>query len=191
MSAAHHDDHEKTIFGFWVYLITDFMLFGSLFAVYIVLQGNLFGGPSSKELFNLPFATIQSVVMLLTAFTAGMSSHMAHQRKRGATLGYLAITWIYAAFVLARLLQEFIAFQSQGHGWEVSGFLSAYYSLNGMFALHLIFGLIWTGLVLFLVYQRGFNEVCLRRISCLKMFWQFLNIVWIFIYSIVYVLGVF
>lgn len=191
MSGAHQEDYEKTLFGFWVYLITDFMLFGSLMAVYIVLDTNTFGGPSAKDLFNIPFALIQSLLMLFVAFASGMGSLKAHERNMRATLVYFLITGFISSVFLVRIFQEFGHVQSLGFSWKDSGFLSAYYSLNGIFALHVILGLIWTVLCLIFVYLKGFHDVSLKRISCLKMFWQFLNIVWIFVFAIVYLLGAF
>ena len=190
MSGAHQEDYEKTLFGFWVYLITDFMLFGSLFAVYIVLQGNLFGGPSSKELFSLPFALNQSFLMLVVAFLSGIGSLRAHQRQLRAAYYCFFVVMSAASLFLARILQEFMHIQSFGVSWKTSGFLSAYYTLSAMMGLHVIFGLIWTVLCLGFLYAKGVNDVALKRISCLKMFWQFLNVVWIFVFAIVYLLGV-
>ena len=190
MSGAHQEDYEKTLFGFWVYLITDFMLFGSLIAVYIVLDTNTFGGPSAKDLFSLPFALIQSLLMLVVAFTSGMGSLKAHERNLRSTLTYFLVAAALSSLFLWRMLQEFQSIQLLGFSWKDSGFLSAYYSLNGIFALHVILGLIWTLLCLVFVTIKGFQDVSLKRLSCLKMFWQFLNIVWVFIFAIVYLSGV-
>jgi cytochrome o ubiquinol oxidase subunit 3 len=189
MSGAHQEDYEKTLFGFWVYLITDFMLFGSIFAAYIVLEGNTFNGPSGKDLFSLCFALIQSFLFLFVAFASGLGSYYAHQKKQRATNICWGVVAVLAGLFLWRLFQEFAHVDALGYSWKTSAFLSAYYTLNGMFAIHVICGLIWTVLSVIYLFFKGFSDVTLKRISCLKMFWQFLNIIWIFLFAIVYLLG--
>jgi len=138
----------------------------------------------------VPFALIQSLLMLIVAFTSGMGSIKAHQRNLRSTLIYFLIAAITSTIFLTRIFQEFNHIQSLGFSWKDSGFLSAYYTLNGIFALHVMIGVIWTALCLVFVYIKGFHDVALKRLSCLKMFWQFLNIVWVFVFAIVYLLGV-
>jgi len=187
---THHDPYSKTIFGFWLYLLTDFVLFGTLFAVYAVLMNSTFGGPGAQALFSRPYAFLESFFILLASFTIGIAGAYCHRENRRMTLLYLAITFIIGAIFFWMQLAEFGRLLSQGHSWKNSAFLSAYYSLVGTHALHIFFGLLWIPVLAWPVWKYGFNFVNLRRITCLKMFWQFLNIVWIFIFTIVYLMGV-
>jgi cytochrome o ubiquinol oxidase subunit III len=190
MSKDTHDDYSKTLLGFWLYLVSDFMLFGALFATYIVLKNNIFGSISSQELYDINNAYFQSILFLLIAFYSGCGSLAAHCGKKTKSLVFFILVFLLGAFFLWNLLCEFSSFIGRGYSWKESGFLSGYFSLNGIFALHVTAGLIWTLGIILPLFFRDYTEVSLRRVACLKMFWQFLNIIWIFIFSVVYLLGV-
>lgn len=187
---THHDPCSRTTFGFWLYLLTDFVLFGTLFACYAVLRKSTFGGPSAAEVFRDSPALTLTLLLLVCSFTAGLGGAYAHRREKtkaiallGATffLG-LVFTWIEWAD-MSRLVQ-------MGHSWKNSAFLSAYFTIMGTHAVHMVFALLWTLVLLFPLWrEESISHVSVRRIICLKMFWQFLNIVWIFIYSFVYLMG--
>ncbi|MBS0629251.1 MAG: cytochrome o ubiquinol oxidase subunit III [Verrucomicrobia bacterium] len=187
---THHDPYSKTIFGFWLYLLTDFILFGTLFAVYAVLKDSTFGGPSAQDLFSRRFAFFESIVMLTISFTVGLAGAYCHRGNKKLTVLYLWITFLLGALVLWMQFDEFHRVLAQGHSWKNSAFLSAYFSLVGTHSIHIIFGLLWIPVLLVPIWRGYFNFVNLRRITCLKMFWQFLNIVWICIFTIVYLIGV-
>jgi len=187
---THHDTYSKTIFGFWLYLLTDFILFGTIFAAYAVLSTHTFGGPSAKDLFSRSFALLQALIMLAASFTSGLGGAYCHREDKNKTLLYFFITFLLGAAFLWLQMGEFHRVLSLGHSWKDSAFLSVYFSLLGTFSIHVILGLLWIPLLLFPFWRQGVNSVTLRRITCLRIFWQFLNVVWVFIFTIVYLMGV-
>jgi cytochrome o ubiquinol oxidase subunit III len=186
---THHDPYSKTVFGFWVFLMSDFILFGTLFATYAVLNGGTYGGPSAGELFSLPFNLAQTLVLLLCSFVSGLAGAAAHRRRRNWTLALFGLTFVLGALFLGMMLTEFSGLIAAGHAWHQSAFLSAYFTLVGTHGVHLLFGLLWIPVLLIPVWKEGIGHATLRRLTCLRMFWQFLNIVWIFIFSFVYLMG--
>ena len=192
--SAHHDHdaqvYSKTLFGFWVYLVTDFMLFATFFVTYAVYSRNTVGGPGPSELFHLPFALAQTLVLLASSFTIGIATALAHKNKKGASIAWFAITFLIAIVFMCMQFHEYGRLVSEGYTWSTNAFLSAFYTLVGMHTLHVIFGLIWFILFMISVISSGFTATNLRRVSCLKMFWQFIYVVWIFIFTIVYLIGV-
>lgn len=186
----HHDVYSKTTFGFWLYLLSDFMLFGTVFATYLVLKENTFGGPGTKQLFDLDFTTIQTLVLLCSAFTVGLAGVSAHRKKKGATIAFFIITFALGLAFFGMQLEEFMRFSASGNSWVKSAFLSGYFTLIGTHALHMVFALIWVIVLIIPVFWQGLTPLNIKRLTCLRMFWQFLNIVWVFIFSVVYVLGV-
>ncbi len=180
---------DKTLFGFWVYLMTDCVLFASLFAVYAVLHGNTFGGPSGQELFKLPYVLTETMVLLLSSFTCGLAMLAAQRRDRSQVLLWLAITFLLGATFLGLELTEFHAMVADGNSWRRSGFLSSYFTLVGTHGLHITFGLVWLLVVGVLTLKRGLTASMIKRLSLFSMFWHFLDVVWIFIFTIVYLYG--
>lgn len=188
---THHDEvYSKTILGFWLYLLTDFMMFGTLFATYAVLANGTYGGPSARDLFCLPFTLVQTLILLLSSFTIGLGEIRAKQGCKQGTLILFVITFLLGIAFMGMELTEFSSLIKRGADWERSGFLSAFFTLVGTHVIHMIFALLWTIIFIVPVWRLGLTEVSLRRLTCLRMFWQFLNVVWIFIFSIVYLLGV-
>ena len=186
---THHDPYSITLFGFWVYLLTDLMMFATLFAAYAVLQGGTAGGPSAREIFHLPFTLIQTFLLLLAAFTSGLARVAVHRYLSRWTILLFALTFLAGAAFMGMELTELTRLVKEGNGWDRSAFLSAFFTLVGTHGLHVLFGLLWTIVLLVPVWRHGLTPVSKRRLSCLSMFWQFLNVVWIFIFSIVYLLG--
>lgn len=186
---THQDVYSKTVFGFWVYLLTDFMMFATLFAAYIVLQNSTYGGPSGKELFDLPLILVQTLILLTCSLTSGLAGAMAHRnRKQGVTV-LLSLTFLLGMAFLGIELADFKRLMISGNSWERSAFLSAYFTLIGTHGLHMVFALLWIPVLLWPVWCEGLTTVSVRRLTCLRIFWQFLNIVWIFIFSMIYLMG--
>lgn len=186
---SHNDVYSKTIFGFWVYLVTDFMLFATLFSAYAVLRNSTFGGPSGVELFDLPFTFVQTLVLLLSSLTVGIAAISVHKKSKGGTLFWFLVTF---ALGLAFTWMEFLEFHhliSSGNSWDQSAFLSAFFTVVGTHVLHVLVALFWIIVLLVPFFREGLTDTVVKRFTCLKMFWQFLNIVWIFIFAIVYLLG--
>lgn len=187
---AHHDDYSKTTFGFWVYLLSDLMFFGTLFAAYFVLSKNTFGGPTQKEIFMLSEATIETFLLLITATTAGLAGVFTHRKQKGAAIVFFLITFVLGVAFLPLLFREYVHIFDLGYSWKSNGFLSMYFTLTATFALHVIVGLLWILVLLPPVLKQGITPLNLKRLSCLRIFWQFINVVWVFIYTFVYLLGV-
>lgn len=187
----HHQEevYGKTVFGFWLYLMTDCILFATLFATYAVLHNNVNGGPSSKELFSLPFALIETLILLTSSFTCGLATLAARKNKTGQVLAWFAVTFALGASFLAMELHEFTRFVIEGNGWQRSAFLSSYFTLVGTHGLHITCGLLWILVMIAQVLFRGITWATFRRIACLGLFWHFLDVVWIFIFTIVYLMG--
>ena len=189
LERQEHEATNKTVLGFWVYLMTDCVLFASLFAVYAVLHGNTFGGPSGKELFNLPYVLAETLILLTSSFTCGLAILSAHKRDRSQVIFWLLVTMVLGISFLTMELTEFHKLVVDGNSWHRSGFLSSYFTLVGTHGLHITFGLIWMGVMANKVMSRGLNNSTLKRLTLLSMFWHFLDVVWIFIFSIVYLFG--
>ncbi len=187
---THHDTYSKTVFGFWVYLITDFMLFATLFAAYAVLKKGTFGGPSSADLFNINYVLMETLVLSSAVFVIGLAGVFAHRRAKIATIITFLITFVLGSVFFAMQTLEFASYVKLGHSWKNSGFLSAFFTLTGTFWVHVLLGLMWILVFLIPVFKNGVTAVSIKRLTCLKMFWQFLGVVWGFIFSIVYLLGV-
>jgi cytochrome o ubiquinol oxidase subunit 3 len=186
----HRDLYSRTSFGFWIYLLTDFILFGTLFATYAVLRHSTFGGPSVRDLFEVPFTLGPALILLMSSFTVGLGAAMAHRKDKRWTMRLFGITFLLGALFFYMQIADMSRLVHCGAGWERSAFLSAYFTLVGTHAAHVIFGLLWILVLIYPVWREGITPVSLRRLTCLKMFWQFLNIIWIFIFSFVYLLGV-
>ncbi len=188
--SAHVDAQSKTTFGFWVYIMTDCILFASLFATYLVLRGNTAGGQPASELFSLPFVLTETLILLTSSFTAGLALLAARHRKRTQVINWLLVTSLLGLAFLGMELYEFTHLVHEGNGWQRSGFLSAFFTLVGTHGLHIMTGLLWIGVLITRVVRHGLSPVSVKRLMLFGLFWHFLDIVWIFIFTIVYLMGV-
>jgi cytochrome o ubiquinol oxidase subunit 3 len=186
---AERPEDTKTIFGFWVYLMTDCLLFASLFATYAVLHNNTAGGPSGTELFSLPFVMIETMLLLTSSFTCGLAMLAARKQNLRVVAFWFALTFLLGFAFLALELTEFTHLVREGHSWQRSGFLSGFFTLVGTHGLHITIGLIWMAALVPKTVSRGLTSLSLRRLTMLSLFWHFLDVVWIFIFTIVYLLG--
>ena len=185
-----HDNNDKTIFGFWVYLMTDLVMFAALFATFAVLRNNTFGGPQAGELFSLPFALSETLILLTSSFTCGLGILSARSGDKNKTILLFASTFVLGTAFLAMELSEFSHLISEGNGFQRSAFLSSFFTLVGTHGLHIAAGLVWMGILIVRILKRGLTDSVLRKLTLLSLFWHFLDIVWIFIFSIVYLIGV-
>lgn len=184
------DPKAKSVFGFWVYLMTDCVLFASLFATYAVLHNNTFGGPSGKQLFSLHYVLTETIILLTSSFTCGLASLAVDKKQMKQVIGWFSITFLLGATFLGMELHEFSHLAKIGDSWQRSGFLSSYFTLVGTHGLHITIGLFWMVVLLVQLYKRGFTKGVIRRLTLLSMFWHFLDIIWIFIFTVVYLMGV-
>jgi len=179
----------KTQFGFWVYIMTDCVLFASLFAVWAVLHNNTFGGTPSDELFSLPYALTETLVLLTSSFTCGLAVLSAQRRNKTQVLFWFGVTFLLGLTFLGLELHEFRDFVIRGNSWQRSGFLSSFFTLVGTHGLHITSGLIWMAVMMAQIFKRGLTRGVTRRLQLLSLFWHFLDIIWIFIFTIVYLQG--
>lgn len=180
---------DRTLFGFWVYLMTDCVVFAVLFAAYAVLHTSTAGNPGAAEIFSLPNVLKETVLLLTSTFTMGLAIVAMKQKAKRATLLLLAATFLLGLGFLILELREFDELIRAGLGWQTSAFMSSFFTLVGTHGLHITIGLLWLIVMGIRVYTTGFNETTERRITMLSMFWHFLDVIWIFIFSIVYLMG--
>ncbi len=178
--------NERSMFGFWVYLMTDLLMFSVLFAVYAVLHGNTAGGPGGNDLFNTKLALAETLILLTSSFTCGLGMIAARSNRKSQTLAWFGITFLLGLAFLSIELYEFIEFIHEGHTMTTSAFLSSFFVLVGTHGLHITSGLLWLSIILVFVLVRGLDEAIVRKLSLLSLFWHFLDIVWIFIFTVVY-----
>ncbi|ADI37858.1 cytochrome o ubiquinol oxidase subunit 3 [Waddlia chondrophila 2032/99] len=186
----HQDYFSMRFIGFWVYLMTDCILFATLFITHAVLQANTFGGPSSKDLFDLRLAFGETFVLLISSVTCGLAVLAAvHQRLR-TSIAFLGATIALGLSFLTMEISEFHHFISEGHSWTVSAFLSSFFALVGTHGLHITFGLIWASAMICQLFYYGLTIDTFRRLVLFSLFWHFLDLIWIFIFTFVYLIGV-
>lgn len=186
---AEEEQNNKAVFGFWVYIMTDCVLFASLFAVYAVLHKNTFGGPSGADIFKMPYILIETITLLTSSFTCGLAMLSLRKNDKNKVLFWYGVTFILGLIFLVMELTEFRHLAIEGNSWRRSGFLSSYFTLVGTHGLHITFGLIWMLVLMFKVFSGGITNGNIRRLTLLSLFWHFLDIIWIFIFTIVYLMG--
>lgn len=185
----HQDVYARTIFGFWLYLMTDCILFATLFATYAVLHTSTFGGPTSQELYDLPYALLETLILLMSSFTCGLALMEARRDQQNKSIVLFGFTFVLGITFLVLEISEFNTMVQEGHGWTRSAFLSSYFTLVGTHGLHITSGLLWMMVLIAQVVFNGLTEVNLRRLMCFSLFWHFLDLIWIFIFTIVYLMG--
>lgn len=187
---AATQEQEKANFGFWLYLMTDCLLFASLFATFVVVRNNTAMNVSGHDIFSMSFVFIETMLLLTSSFVAGLALLAARSGRRTISLSLLVVTGLLGAAFLAMELSEFHKLIVEGHSWTHSAFLSAYFALVGTHGLHITAGLIWLGASIAYMWKYGFTPRLMQRLGMWAMFWHFLDIVWIGIFTIVYLTGV-
>ena len=182
--------YSKTLFGFWTYLMTDCLLFASLFATYAVLHVNTNGGPSGKELFNLPVVLAETMFLLVSSFLCGISRIAAFHGKKNQVLFWFVLVFLSGLGFLILELREFTHLVQEGNSWERSAFISSFFTLVGTHGSHITVGLIWLLVLMVQFATSGITPSTYRKLSCFSLFWHFLDVVWIFIFTFVYLGGV-
>jgi cytochrome o ubiquinol oxidase subunit 3 len=185
----HHPEN-GTLLGFWMYLMSDCLVFACLFAAYAVLGRNYAGGPGGAELFDLPVVALNTTFLLLSSITYGFAMLEMQRKHVRATLVWLAITGILGACFLGLELNEFAHLIHEGAGPQRSAFLTSFFALVGTHGLHVSFGIVWLITLMFQVGKHGLTPENGRRLMCLSMFWHFLDVVWIGVFTFVYLMGV-
>ncbi|WP_431323890.1 cytochrome o ubiquinol oxidase subunit III [Rhizobium sp. YTU87027] len=189
LTEEHHPEG-STMLGFWLYLMSDCLIFAVLFATYAVLGRNYAAGPSPADLFDLPLVAINTSMLLLSSITYGFAMLQMERKEKSATLFWLAITGLFGLAFLGIELFEFGHLIHEGAGPTRSAFLSGFFTLVGTHGLHVTFGIVWLITLMVQVQLRGLIPENRRRLMCLSMFWHFLDVVWIGVFSFVYLMGV-
>ena len=184
-----HSVDKTTLFGFWLYLMTDVVLFASLFAVYAVLRNNTAGGPAGADIFSMPLVATETLLLLSSSFTCGLALLAARGGNRSKVLFSLSATFILGASFVALEAIEFVMLVADGFGPGRSGFLSSYFTLVGTHGLHVSLGLLWMLVLIAVIFFRDLSRPIMRKLLLMSLFWHFLDIVWIFIFTVVYLLA--
>ncbi|MCX7318566.1 MAG: cytochrome o ubiquinol oxidase subunit III [Hyphomicrobiales bacterium] len=185
-----HPPGQSTMLGFWLYLMSDCLIFAMLFATFGVLGTSYAAGPGPKDLFDLKLVALNTAMLLFSSITYGFAMLEMMKGKKNTTLLWLAITGLFGFAFLCIELYEFHHMIHEGAGWWRSAFLSSFFTLVGTHGLHVTFGIIWLVVLMVQVAKFGLIEANQRRLMCLSMFWHFLDVVWIGVFTFVYLMGV-
>lgn len=184
-----HIDGAKNVFGFWIYIMSDCVLFAMLFATYAVLHTHTFGGPGPKDLFSLHFVFIETMLLLTSSFSYGLAMLARTSGNPQAVIRWLCLTFVLGFSFVAMEIYEFHELYHEGHSWAVSAFLSSFFTLVATHGLHVTLGLIWMVSMIFQLRKHGITPMTKTKLTCLGLFWHFLDIVWIFVFTVVYLMG--
>jgi len=177
-------------YGFWIFLLSDIVMFSALFAAYAVLVHATAGGPTGAELFNQVSVAIETACLLASSYTCGLMSLAVNSRRRAATYLGALVTFALGALFLALEIREFAGMIAQGATPERSAFLSAFFTLVGCHGMHVTAGLIWLAVMMAQVAIKGFRPAVERRLLCFALFWHALDIIWVWLFTVVYLMGV-
>lgn len=193
---ASHDAHgpeesvSKTVYGFWLYIMTDCILFATVFTAFAVMSHRYAGGPTGSELFDLPYAFGETMFLLLSSVTYGFVVLAMNRMDKRGVLIWLGVTFLLGLGFVGMEINEFHHMIAQGYGPDRSGFLSGFFTLVGTHGTHVTLGLVWMAVMIFQVLRRGLSVPVQSRLIRLSMFWHFLDVVWIGVFTVVYLMGV-
>lgn len=192
-SVTTHDHHHNTdnmdIFGFWVYIMSDCILFAIIFATYAVLHTSTYGGPGIKQLTNMPYILGETMALLASSFTYGLAILAMYKKDQKQVMSWLIMTFVFGVTFVFMEVSEFVHLAVEGHSWQSSAALSAFFTLVGTHGFHVSMGLLWMLVAMIQLGIYGITPAMTRRLTYLGLFWAFLDIVWIFVYTVVYLMG--
>lgn len=186
----HHDQEEMKTFGFWLFLITDVILFGTLFATYVVLRNNFAGGPLGSDLIEMSGIIASTFILLTSSFTSGIALLEMNKGNKKGLITWLIITALLGASFIYLEVNEFIHLVHEGANIGTSAYWSAFFTLVGTHGLHVTVGLVWMTAIIIQIRRRGITPVTKRKVNIISLYWHFLDVVWIFVFTIVYLMGV-
>jgi len=188
----HHDSSGIKLFGFWVYLMTDLLIFATVFATFAVLSNSFAGGPTAKEMLRpgLHLVLVETFALLFSSITYGMAMLATYRGDKGAVLRWLGVTFLFGVAFISIELYEFRHLIHEGAGPQVSAYWSAFFTLVGTHGLHVSAGLLWMLVLMAQISSRGLTDTNKTRVGLLSLFWHFLDVVWICVFTVVYLLGV-
>lgn len=189
LARDHHPEH-PTLLGFWLYLMSDTLVFACLFACYGVLGRSYAGGPTGADVFDLPTLAVNTTLLLLSSITYGFAVLQMQRNRVGGTMLWLLVTGLLGAGFVGIEINEFAHLIAEGNGPQRSAFLSSFFTLVSTHGLHVSFGIVWLVTLMIQVAQHGLIAANKRRLMCLSMFWHFLDLVWIGVFTFVYLMGV-
>jgi cytochrome o ubiquinol oxidase subunit 3 len=189
LNEHEHPEGESTMLGFWIYLMSDCLIFAMLFATFGVLGGNYAAGPAPKDVFELPLIVVNTSCLLISSITYGFAMLASQGRNVRLTQLWLAVTAVFGLAFLAIELYEFSHLIMEGAGPWRSAFLSSFFTLVGTHGLHVTFGLIWIITMIVQLGRKGLIPANVRRLTCLSMFWHFLDVIWVGVFTVVYLMG--
>ncbi|MCL6452988.1 MAG: cytochrome o ubiquinol oxidase subunit III [Alicyclobacillus sp.] len=184
------EDGSLKILGFWIFLATDMILFACLFAMFVVLRTHIDGGPSGKQLFDVTGFTEETFILLTSSFTGGIATFEMHRGKKGRVIGWLILTALLGLSFVGLELKEFIHYAHIGATIQRSAFLSAFFTLVGTHGCHVSVGILWMTSIILQVAKRGINPITARKVFIVNLYWHFLDVVWVFLFTVVYLMGV-
>lgn len=186
---GHHDTGANAVFGFWLYLMSDLILFGGLFITYVVLHTHTVDGPGTHDIFNLKFVFTETMLLLVSSCTFGFAMFALVQKRLAQVKLWMVVTFILGLAFVCMEVYEFHHLISENYGPGRSAFLSAFFTLVGTHGIHVTVGLIWIIVMMVQICMWGINQRTTVRLTCLSLFWHFLDIVWICVFSVVYLFG--
>jgi cytochrome o ubiquinol oxidase subunit 3 len=190
---APHAEHEDTttVFGFWLYIMTDCIIFAALFGVFAVMRDQFSGGPTARELFELPGVALETAILLVSSITYGFAMLAAHAGVMGRFRAWMALTFLLGVAFIVMEMREFSHLIRIGAGPDRSAFLSSFFTLVGTHGLHVTVGLLWMAVLMVQSFgHTRFSAKAITRLSCLSLFWHFLDIIWVCVFSFVYLMSV-
>ncbi len=185
----HHDADAADVFGFWLYILSDCILFAAIFATFAVLRTSVYDGPSLKAYVDMPYVLVETMALLISSFTYGLAILSLYKSELSKVKIWLALTLMLGLTFVGMELYEFFRLYVEGHSWQNSAALSAFFTLVGTHGLHVTMGLLWMLVLLLQLSVFGLTPVMKKRLTYLGLFWTFLDIIWIFVFTIVYLMG--
>jgi len=183
------EEGDLRITGFWIFLAAEIVLFSCLFATYLVLHGRTAGGPTSKQLFDVPGFTIETVLLLTSSFTCGLATFAMRRKQNKVLIAWLIVTALLGLGFVGMEIKEFVSYVAMGATISKSAFLSGFFVLVGTHGAHVSVGILWMTVLMIQLATRGITTVTARKVFIVSLYWHFLDVVWVFLFTVVYLTG--